>query len=172
MGINYAMLNTKTETGVKIDSSGRFSNATAATGNSVDVNGYYRPNQANAASEFTNRYHFIELPVLYQYRLNNNKKLPLYINSGFSISKAVSIDGLVYDKYNNIQYSNNNAYNKTQFGILFGLAARLPLANDVSLIVGPQIQYNLTGLTKNKNWYGNYHLLNYGIQANIQFNKK
>ncbi len=165
-GVNYVQLRMKTETGIMVDSAINVN--VPGLSNRLSVGTFYKPGSGNFN---TDTYRFIEIPVIFQHRFNNSSKFPLYYNAGISFTQLIDADALFYDRYNNIFYAENNLLRKTQLQFQLGLNTSLNLKSNTSIFLGPQLQYSLSNLLKNKN-FGSQHLFNWGLQANILFHKK
>lgn len=166
--LNYSAQKIKITTGNKVDSSRLISNGNGQ----ASIDGYYRSaSDSTGMNAHNDLYQFIELPVTFNYRFNNSRKLPLYINSGLSIATMINSKALIYDRTTGIYYSDKSLYNKWQVNVLAGVSAKINLRNNY-LLVGPQVQYSLSNLVKNKNYLGKQHLFNYGVTARFFFGKK
>ncbi len=118
-----------------------------------------------------NRYHFIEVPVLFRAKLTASEKIPLSFDLGFSISRLVSTNALHYDANSRIYYSNIELFNRTQVNLVTGLPVRIFSKNKFSFEAGPHLQYGITNLLANQKT-GGKHLLFVGLKTGIQLGKK
>lgn len=157
-GIAFMHMKTQIQTGIAKDSSAVFyyNNSQSAT----YLQNFYRP--GNASSQI-NTYSLLQVPFLYSYQLNKNKKLPFIIDAGLSFTRVLSSNALVYDSYNLAYYKNDALINKTQVHLLGGLNTSLTFRNKSNLIIGPQFQYGLTGVIKNNS--SSQHFFTWGLQA-------
>jgi hypothetical protein len=118
------------------------------------VSGYYGGVQQK---KFTDRYHFMEIPVGYQLQLDKNKNLPFTWNIGVSMSRLISTNALVYDTAGGgVYYHNSELFKKTHFSFLTGLALRFNKRNGMAWSIGPQWSIDMTRTVKegfNKNRY-------------------
>ena len=127
---------------------------------------------SGAASRFTNYYHLIELPVMFQWKLNKNKTKPLAVNFGFSAGWLVAVDALVYDtSFGGIYYKSKNPFNKTVFNLSTGLSWTFLTSNKIQWAIGPSIDLQLTRLL-NSPFDKNKYLHFTGIQSTIIFSGK
>ncbi len=109
------------------------------------------------------QYHSLELPVSIQWQFTRIRKLPVYWETGFSISSLIGINSLSFDGTSGAYYKEGNfLFRKTQMSVSTAIMFGLPFAGN-HLQLGPQIQYGLTDLLKNN--IGNaQHLLFAGIK--------
>ena len=90
-GLSYAYYSNNLKTGSPKDSSFVLRTMTAQ---SVALNSYY---QGSQVMEYTNHYHFIQLPIYYQLQLNKGVKLPLIWSIGVAPAYLFSTNALIYD---------------------------------------------------------------------------
>ena len=130
VGLNYHYYSSSMETGSKSDN---------LSSNSVQVYTWGNSNQ------YTNKYHFVELPFSLSYEVNNSKKLPMFVEAGLTISQWLGGNTLQYDYLSGVYFESKNNISKTQ---LLGSAAYLFGLNQkgLSLKIGPQIQYGFNNL--------------------------
>ncbi|MBC8033545.1 MAG: PorT family protein [Chitinophagaceae bacterium] len=160
-GVQYSLLTTEIKTGRRmenptgvIDANGRFQtlNESFATGSAYD---------------HTNRFNFIELPVLLYYQLNKGKKLPIYVNGGLSYSRLINTNTLHYDGRSKIYYKNNQLVRTNFLNVEGGVSAQLSLGKNFSFLIGPKIQYGITNLFTARVPDNNKHALFIGIKTEI-----
>jgi len=166
-GIEYAYHSTQIETGYRIDSNVtvRFNNSLQ---NNLDVSNYYKPGNINT---YNNNYQLIQIPIVIEHSLLQQKKFSVGWNTGVAIAHITSTNALVFDNFNQAFYQNKSLFNKTQLQVLGGVQVGFPAIRSYQINIGPQVQYNFSNLLKSSD-YGNQHLFNYGIRASIYLNKK
>ncbi len=166
-GIEYAYHSTQIETGYRIDSNVtvRFNNSLQ---NNLDVSNYYKPGNINT---YNNNYQLIQIPIVIEHSLLQQKKFSVGWNTGVAIAHITSTNALVFDNFNQAFYQNKSLFNKTQLQVLGGVQVAFPAMRRYQINIGPQVQYNYSNLLKSSD-YGNQHLFNYGIRASIYLNKK
>ena len=103
----------------------------------------YLPGTQN---DYTNRYHFVQLPIGVEYQLIQN--LPLQVHGGVSLAHLVKTNALAYDYRAQGYYQNSNAFNATQLHLFTNITYTLWKGKSRKLDVGPYIQYSLTELQK------------------------
>jgi hypothetical protein len=163
-GLGYHYYSTKTHTGTYVNSPTYFYLSYGALDR---TNAYYANGKEHA---FTNQYHFIELPVTMELKLNKSDRLPIIWEAGFSLSYLLSSDALSYDPVSNIYYKSSRYMNKLQFNGITAIMVGMPVGKS-ALQIGPQLQYGFTGLLKSS--YGNPgHLIFYGLKISFVPGKK
>ncbi|HEY2726977.1 MAG TPA: hypothetical protein VGI61_07375 [Parafilimonas sp.] len=166
-GLNFTHLSAKASVNNKIDSS-----LIIQTSNDIRsfyaVNGYY---QAGSLKTFASNYNFIELPVSFQQYFFQKKQTSLSYNAGFSVRQLLSSNAIIYNPNNNIYFSKDNFFHKTQFQLSAGLNVEINTGKNNSIFIGPQFSYSLFNLPKNNN-SGSFHFINYGLQAGFLLHKK
>lgn len=165
-GLNFTRLSAKSVVGRQVDSAAYFLNANGIA--NLFVQGFYQPGNSSA---YKSNFNFIELPVYFQQDIFHANKISFAYNAGFSIRRLLSSNALIYDAGNNIYFSKDELFHKTQLQFLAGLKLNFNTNKNSTFFIAPQFQYNFSGLLKNSNGY-NYHLINYGLQAGFLLNKK
>lgn len=112
---------------------------------------------------FTNHYYFLELPVNVQYQLNKSHLLPVFLESGVSLSRLMGSDALFYNAHSGVYYKDPGVLQKTQFNVSSALMVGLPF-HGIRIMAGPQAQYGLTPLIDNHN-QGDQHFLYAGLRV-------
>ncbi len=165
-GLYFTHLSTKADVSEKVD--GLYIVQTANDlSRAFTVNEYF---QAGSVT-YTNHYNFIELPVYFQQDILPAKKFSFSYNAGFSVRQLISSKSLIYNQYNNIYFPKDDLMRKTQLQVLAGLNLKINAGSNTSVYIGPQLSYSLSNLYKNEN-NGNFHFINYGLQAGLMFHKK
>jgi Outer membrane protein beta-barrel domain len=148
-GLNYHYYSTKIRTGKTVDSiiyipAYNFSASSNPLPSSIPRAAYYTSGTSNI---YFNHYLFFELPLLMNFQLNNNKKMPLTWQAGLSFSYLINTNALQFDPSSGTYYKDNSLYNKTQINLLTGFA--IGFYRKKSLIeIGPEIQYGATNLLR------------------------
>ncbi|MBS1745003.1 MAG: hypothetical protein JST21_02410 [Bacteroidetes bacterium] len=132
------------------------------------VSRYYRP---GSDSRYLNEYNFIELPVYFRQNIFHTKSKTLAYQAGFSVRQLLSQQALVYDAFNNVYYVDNNLMRKTQFQVTGGFNFSFNTGKKTAVFIGPDFSYSLSNLYNDKS-KGNFHFIQYGIQAGMMFHKK
>jgi hypothetical protein len=149
--------------------SGAVYRPSSMTGLSIyTVPGYYRP---GSESKYMNTYNFIELPVYFQQYIFRSKSTALAYQAGVTLRQLLSQKSLVYDAFNNVYYADDNLLRKTQFQFAGGLKFSFNTGKKSAVFIGPHFSYSLSNFYNDKD-KGNFHFMQYGIQAGIMFHKK
>lgn len=129
------------------------------------LNQFYRPVQRGSQlQEYINKYHFLELPLGIEWQLN--RRFPLHIQTGLSLSYLFKTNALVYDPNARIYYQNNDLFSKMQLQFFSGITYRVWQHKNLGIHVGPYLHYGLTSLEKEDK---NHHLLSTGLKAAFSF---
>lgn len=105
------------------------------------LNGYYAGN----SRWYTNRYHFIELPVYYQYTAARYRKVPVHLQAGIIYSRLLATNGLLYDPaFMGIYYHQQEQFNRSVFGLGAGMAFQLINTKKISASMGPHFRSSIT----------------------------
>jgi hypothetical protein len=103
------------------------------------------------------RFHYIEIPVLLNWQINEGKGLPpIVFEGGVSIGRLFSADALHYEGVKGVYYEDNSLLNKTQFNFVTGLSVGLLQKSKHPIWIGPDLRYSLNGLVKKEVSTGQY----------------
>lgn len=120
----------------------------------------------------TDHFHFIELPLIYDWRLTNNADHFLSLNAGVAPSYIVATNALVYDtSLGGIYYHNKDLVTKTHFNFISGISYQFKNKSDLLFSVGPQFSFDVTKVFKSDLDKRKYFLYT-GIDARLFFEKK
>ncbi|HZK62750.1 MAG TPA: hypothetical protein VFC34_01325 [Puia sp.] len=122
----------------------------AGSPNLINLNSYY-PVSASGKYNYTNQYHFIEIPLGMEKQLGRKSRFS--VNAGISFAWLVSTNALQFDPQTHIYFKENGFFKKTQWSLLGGFQYRLLQKRSYSLKIGPQIEYGLSGLLNRKSPY-------------------
>ena len=165
-GLQYAYHSNKIEVGLYADTTVMV-NISFARASRVDA--IYR---GTHQKEFTNHYHFIQIPLQYQWQLNKGVKVPILWNMGVSAGYLLSTNGLVYDTTaGGIYYHDNAVFNKFQFNLLTGFSFRFGNNSKMQWSLGPEISMAMNKLM-NDDYSKKQYLLYGGVTGRIFFNKR
>ncbi|HRP56372.1 hypothetical protein [Agriterribacter sp.] len=143
-GLQYRYYSTKRAVGNDIN------NYRLALGNTQnDANASYAGYYVGRENiNYTNRYHFIEIPAGVEWQLNKAAKFPLLLNGGLSLSWLANTTAVHYHGQTGSYYKDRTLFNKMHAGIYAGISAKLFANSRRPLYIGPVVQYNLTNLLK------------------------
>jgi hypothetical protein len=118
-------------------------------------------------TDYTNKYHFIELPVSISYNLTRKWRYPLTWNAGVSVSRLVSTNALLYDAaWGGVYYDGKRDINKTQLNLSTGFSLRFDGHNGWQWNIGPQLYISASKLF-NSAYDENKHLLYGGLHMQV-----
>ena len=115
-----------------------------------------------------NKYHLLQLPLDFGFRLNKNAGRPIVISLGVTPALIIGSDALYLNRGSNLYYSDKHQFKKF---MLFGQSALMFTAvstRSFSVSAGPAFQYGLNSFSKRQTGT-NQHLLFTGIKTNIIF---
>ena len=158
-GLNYTYFSDKIKIGTQ----------QTGTLQSNRVSSYYAgPPQ----EDFTDKFHFLELPILYSWRITSNTNHFLALDAGISVSYLISSNALVYDTAaGGIYYHNNDLLTRTHFNVLSGISYHAISAKGSELSIGPQFLFDMSKAIKSEVDKRNYFLY-IGIGGSLIFEKK
>lgn len=164
-GIQYTRISTQIKIGTQKDTLAilNYNNS----GITTRLENYYRP---GLSGSHINKYNLIQIPFIYSYQINKGKSFPLVVDGGFTLSRIISSDALVYDSYNQAYYKNSNLINKTQVTFSTGFHSSLSFKHAGTLEFGPQLQYGLNNVVKNNNT--SQHIFLWGLNATYFLKRK
>ena len=136
-------------------------------GSKIDSNKALIQYRTGNSNQFTNQFHFIELPVTLQKQFGTKSRFS--INAGLSLSMLLGSNALLYNPQQNSYSADNTVINKTQLGLLAGFGYKV-MRRSFDLNVGPRFNYQFSNLFK-KELSGSRHLFGAGIGATIIINK-
>lgn len=116
-------------------------------------------------NDYTNRYHFIQLPVGVEYQVLRN--LPLQVHGGIAVTKLVKTNALIYDFQTQAYYQNSSAYNASQWHLFSNITYTLWKGKSKKLDIGPYVQYSLTELQKTSS--DKNRLFSTGLRTQVSF---
>ncbi|HKO80072.1 MAG TPA: outer membrane beta-barrel protein, partial [Chitinophagaceae bacterium] len=165
-GLRYAYYSNSIKVGTYKDTAVSFTNSF-----SQDVNARGPIYRGVRQKEYTNRFHFIQLPLQYQWQLNKGVKMPILWNIGATAGYLISTNGLVYDTAaSGIYYHDKKAFNKFNWSLNSGFSFRFGNKSKLQWSLGPELSLSMNKLTKadTKKQY----LLYGGLTGRIIFAKK
>lgn len=152
---------------------GYYSDTTVVVNNSFSqssrVDAIYR---GKHQKEYTNRFHFIQIPIQYQWQINKGTRLPLLWSIGASAGYLLATNGLVYDTAaNGIYYHDDDAFNKFQFNLTTGLSFRFGNKGKIQWSLGPELSFGMNKLMKD-DYTKKQYLLYSGLTGRLFFQKR
>jgi hypothetical protein len=165
-GLQYAYSSNRIKIGTVTDTAVVLSQTNDASQTRVNVDKLYSGTPQN---NYTNSYHFIQLPVSYQWQVNKSKKWPIRLNATAAVGYLLSTNALLYDgALGGIYYKDKNAYNKMHFNLGAGLSFGWLAKNGGEWVIGPDLSFDMTRLIKHDQQY----LMFGGVNTKWFFPKK
>jgi Outer membrane protein beta-barrel domain len=165
IGLNYKTYNSAMIVGNRVDSAvigGTYFSILSSD------NYFYR---TGTNTSYKNHFHFIELPLAVNFKLNNKNKRLVYLTGGISISRLFSSNALQFDTTTGKYYSNNNLFNKTQLNISAGMLFSLSRHPKNPLLAGPDVNFSLNKIAST-GLYGDRHYSYFGIRIQKTIGKR
>ena len=129
-------------------------------------------NAGSDTTKYTNSYHFIELPFLFQWQLNKNKAKPFTWSIGFTVGQLISSNAIMYDTaFNGVYYKNKSQLNKTQFSITTGFSWTIANNKNIQWNLGPVADLHLSKLVDNP-FENKRYLFFVGLRTGVLLNSK
>ncbi|MFI5185864.1 MAG: porin family protein [Chitinophagales bacterium] len=161
IGIGYTYLSDRIKTGAKQTNNSQVNYL-------LNVSAYYG---GNAQETFTDRFHFIELPIIYDWRITRNTNHFLSFYAGTSITYLISTNALIYDTVaGGVYYHNKNLFNRTGINLISGLSYHFT-AKNFEFNIGPQLSSGLNKIIKSDLDKRKYILYS-GVDATIFLKKR
>lgn len=157
MGLAYYYASTHQKIGEVVAEDSVFRNNFTSP---VRVNRYYR---TGSTENYTNSYHFVEIPLGINWRVNKN--IPLELQTGFTVAQLIAAKALTYDGYGNY-YRNNKLLYHTHVTFNGSLSYRLLNIRQHAVYAGPYFKYHLTQLEKSNS--GQF-LFSAGMGISVKF---
>ncbi len=164
IGLGYGYYSSSHKTSGVVYADAQFSNS---LGTSV-VNNYAR---VGNNVTYKDRYHFIEIPVLYHLQVTKATKRPILFNGGIAYSYLAGSNAQYYYSATKTYYYDRSLFNRSQLQLRTGISVGLVKKMNYPLQIGLQYQYGLSGQWK-RSLDLNQHLSFTGIQLSWRLNKK
>ena len=119
----------------------------------------------------SNNFEFVQLPVLFHFRVNRNDHLPLTFDAGVTASQLMAANAQQYNYFSDRWYHDNDLFNKFQANIYTGFSFTVFNKEGKQILVGPGFSYGFTQLS-NSGIYESKHLQVLNLHAEILFGKK
>jgi hypothetical protein len=121
---------------------------------------------------YTDHFHFIELPLSFNWRVTNNTDHFLSLNAGVSPSYLLATNAMIYDTAaGGIYYHNKDLLTNVHFNLISGIAYQFKNKKSLEFSIGPQFSFDVSKVFKNDLDKRKYFLYT-GIDARVFFEKK
>jgi len=158
-GLQYHYYSTYTKRGAAVEKDSTISYGADA----IDISKYYKNGNQ---SSYTNRFHIIEIPVAFEYRLFRD--IPLSISAGASYGHLFKTNALTFNRVSNIYYYNRRDYVSNYLNIFSSIQYTWLKKGKIKMQSGPVFLYNCLELQK-ENYFGIPHLFSLGLKNSISF---
>lgn len=164
LGLQYTYYSEHIKVGSRRDSVLRYASQLSSL-----AGARYAYGAAAANNNINNRYHFIELPVIFHFQFKEKPAHPFYWNLGFTAGQFIAARALVYDtSFGGIYFDNKSRINKMQFSISAGFAWGFFSRKKMEWNIGPAVDIHLSRLM-NSPPDRNKYLLFAGVRTAIIF---
>ena len=124
----------------------------------------------STSHDYVSKFNLIEIPFNIQFRLSNNKTLPIYFEGGINFSQLIFSNAMQFNQQQN--YTINNAvFNSSQIGLQFNFSADLIRKRNFTIAIGPKLRYDITSIASTGE-YGGKHFAYAGVHTSILFHKR
>jgi hypothetical protein len=167
-GLRYAYLSERIRVGsyrdtVVVSNSYQFASSNV-------VSGLYSSAQQR---DYTNKYHFLEMPLLYQLQLNKGKKMPILLSLGVTPAFLVGTNALLYDSLaGGIYYRDKAAFNKFHVNIQTGLSFVFGKPGKMQWALGPEFSFDMRKIMKQDVFIASKYMLYGGLSGRIVLPRK
>ena len=148
-GLNYLYQSNKIRVGNRVDSAANF----YFDYKSIGVNSYYR---IGDIIQYKNKFHLIEIPFLFQYRLS--KKIPVYVEAGPTVSYLLYSNAMVFNGNRAAYFTTKNIFNKFLLSMNIGVGIDLAQKSKLPFTIGYQFKYGMGSIIKSP--FGKQHFVN------------
>ena len=162
IGLNYLQRNTKNKVGAKVYAPQVVNNGMNSY---LNVSNYYML-ERDRPTDYLNKYHYLEIPVGLNTRLNKSQKLPVYWNVGLAYARLLSSNSLHFDGTTGVYYKNDKLLNRNQLAFTTGVSFRVLNKTKYPLLIGPSARYNVTKML-DKNVSANKAFMTLGLDLKL-----
>jgi len=163
VGLDYHLYQAKSRVGKNVNSATSFYDSVSQTVTSLQR--YYNTGDS---LNYSNKYRFVELPVIFLYQINKNQKKPVTVSAGISPGYLVSSNALYANPSANVYYVDKQKFHHLQLSGQAGFSFPIIGSLKYLLSAGPAVQYAFTNITK-ATAGTSQHIFFTGIKANIIF---
>jgi hypothetical protein len=149
-GINYIYQSNAVKVGSKVDSAATFN---FELNKSISASNYYL---AGNASSYKNKFHLIEIPVLFQF--NFSGRSAFYLEAGPTISYLLQSNALVYNASSSSYITDEGIFNRLLLSANAGVGINIFKKSKLPFSVGYQFKYTAVSVVKNS--FGKQHFVN------------
>jgi len=158
-GLQYHYFSTRTKTGAVVEKDSTINYQADV----ISISKYYKNGNQ---SDYTNRFHVVEIPVSVQFRLFKN--LPVDLGLGASYGHLLKTNALSFNNQANIYYHNKKDYLSNHINIFSSLQYEWLHKTKFSIRSGPIFYYSTSALQRS-NSFGSPHLFSVGLKTSVKF---
>jgi hypothetical protein len=176
-GLRYSYADESLEVGAIRDTIVR-SNSYSFSQNFLAASGVRSAYSSAAAAprapvKYTNRYHFLEIPLSYQTQLNKGKKVGILWNAGIAPGFLIGTNALVYDTAaTGVYYRNDNAFKRFHFNMQTGFTLQFGNSKKIQWSLGPTVSMDMTRLMKEDVFTEKRYFLYTGLTGRVFLNSR
>ena len=138
-GVLYVYQSSVIKTGRRVDSAATYNFGSSK----IHAGSYYLPGNSML---YKNNMHFIQLPILFQYRLSD--KFPVYLEAGPTVSYLVHSNALFYNRAASAYLSSMDAFNRVSLSFTAGAGFKVNAKKGLPLSVGYRFNFSVSSITK------------------------
>lgn len=131
--------------------------------------GEYFLNHPDAPHRRRGSFHFLELPVSIETRLNENGSLPLFWHGGIHISRLLGSDVLQFSEENSYYIRDDALFTPWQTGLSTGVDLMIFSRQKHPFKIGPYFYYNFSKIAR-EGLYDGKHLSSAGLKIECLLN--
>ncbi len=159
LGVSYQYQSTRSKVGSLSSVGGSFYDS--ALSKQATVAAYY---SAGDNINYTNHYHFIQLPINLLWQLNKSVKRPVTVFTGITPAYLMGSNALYANYKQGIYYQDKEQFNRVQINGQLGMLFTIASIGKYHVQIGPVAQYEFTNLTKSI-ISPKQHLLFFGLKS-------
>ena len=145
-----------------------FSSLSVNTGSLIDSVSTRESYRYGNSSTYTNKYHYLSLPISLSVKLFSIGKREIIMGAGASVSRLLASNALEFDATQGRYYADASGLNKTLVGVSLSAGINLAAPGKAAFYIGPQFNYNVTPLSST-GLYANrcVTFIGLGLQKNL-----
>lgn len=159
-GLTYVYQFNKLKVGNRVDSSANF----YFDNKSIEANRYYKPGDSVT---YKNKFHLLEIPLLFQYRLS--KKSRVYFEAGPTVSYLIYSNAMIYNSSRSVYFTDNDLFSKFLLSFNAGAGINLAPKSKMPFSIGYQFKYGVGSIVKTT--FGKQHLVTSVVYLKIPLKK-
>ena len=138
-GVQYVYQSSVIKTGRRVDSAATYNFSSSK----IHAGSYYLPGNSML---YKNKMHFIQLPILFQYKLSD--KFPVYLEAGPTVSYLLRSNALFYNRAASAYLSSMDAFNRVSLSFTAGAGFKVNAKKRLPLSAGYRFNFGVSSITK------------------------